>query len=98
MGEGRKSGNDQAATDPTTGRKLTVTEAAEVLRISADAVRSRIKRGTLETEKEGNSVFVTLRGGTSQANQSHNTGAPGDQSALIEALRDQIGDLRRERD
>jgi chromosome segregation ATPase len=39
-----------------------------------------------------------LGGGTSQANQTTNTDVPTDQSALIEALRDQIADLRQERD
>ena len=43
-------------------------------------------------------MFVLLGGGTSQANQATNIGVPGDQSALIDALRDQIEDLRRERD
>jgi hypothetical protein len=41
---------------------------------------------------------VLWSGGTSQANQTTNTGVPGNQSALIEALRDQIEDLRQERD
>jgi hypothetical protein len=43
-------------------------------------------------------VFVLFGGSTSQANQATNIGVPDDQSALIEALRDQIEDLRRERD
>ena len=43
-------------------------------------------------------MFVLWGGGTLQANQTTRTGVPGDQSALIEALRDQIEDLRRERD
>jgi hypothetical protein len=41
---------------------------------------------------------VLLGDGTSQANHTTNTGVPGDQSALIEALRDQIEDLRQQRD
>jgi excisionase family DNA binding protein len=56
----RESGVDQAATDQTTGRRLSVTEAAEALGISGDAVRSRIKRGTLPTVREGGRVFVVL--------------------------------------
>lgn len=43
-------------------------------------------------------MFVLLGGGTFQANQSPNTGVPTGQSELVEALRDQIEDLRRERD
>jgi hypothetical protein len=78
--------------------RLTVAQAATRLGITEGAVRSRIKRGTLPTTKEGRAVFVLLGGGTSQANQSPNTDVPSDQSALVEALRDQIEDLRRERD
>ena len=78
--------------------RLTVAQAAARLGITEGAVRSRIKRGTLRTDKEGGTVFVLLGDGTSQANQPPDTAVPGDQSALIEALRDQIEDLRRERD
>jgi hypothetical protein len=61
VGEGRReSGADQAATDQTTGRRLTVPEAAEFLEISGDAVRSRIKRGTLPTVREGGRVYVVV--------------------------------------
>ena len=92
MGEGR-TGEPQANRE-----RLTVAQAAVRLGITEGAVRSRIKRGTLPITKEGGSVFVLLGGGTSQANQATSTGAPVDQSALIEALRDQIEDLRRDRD
>jgi hypothetical protein len=78
--------------------RLTVAQAAERLGITEGAVRSRIKRGTLRTDKESGTVYVLLGGGTSKANQTPNTGVPSDQSALIEVLRDQIEDLRRERD
>jgi hypothetical protein len=60
VGDDQRPGEDQAPTDQTTGRKLTVSEAAEALQISADAVRSRIKRGTLPTLREGGRVFVVL--------------------------------------
>jgi hypothetical protein len=83
---------------PANHERLTVAQAAAVLGITEGAVRSRIKRGTLPNTKEGGTVFVLLGGGTSAANQSPNAGVPGDQSELIEALRDQIEDLRRERD
>src|SRR5215203_4671398 len=92
MGKGY-SGEPQA-----NHNRLTVAQAAAALGITEGAVRSRIKRGTLRTRKEGGTVFVLLGGGTSQANQAPNAGVPGDQSALVEALRDQIDDLRRERD
>ncbi len=91
-------GEDRADEPKTDHERLTVAQAASALGITEGAVRSRIKRGTLPTAKEGGTVFVLLGGGTSQANQPPNAGVPGDQSALIEALRDQIEDLRRERD
>ena len=92
MGEGHTG-------EPRTNQeRLTVAQAAQALGITEGAVRSRIKRGTLRTAREGGTVYVLLGDGTSQANQPPNTGVPGDQSALIEALRDQIEDLRQERD
>ena len=91
-------GEDRTGEPQTNHQRLTVAQAAEVLGITEGAVRSRIKRGTLRTMKEGGTVYVRLGGGTSQANQTTDTGVLGDQSPLIEALRDQIEDLRRERD
>jgi hypothetical protein len=74
--------------------RLTVAQAAASLGITEGAVRSRIKRGTLQTRKEGGRVFVLLGGGTSQANQTSYTGVPSDQSELIASLRDQVRYLR----
>jgi hypothetical protein len=78
--------------------RLTVAQAAKALGITEGAVRSRIKRGTLPSTKEGGTVFVRLGGGTSQANQSPNTGVPGDQSGLIASLQDQVRYLREQLD
>jgi hypothetical protein len=91
-------GEDRTGEPQANHERLTVAQAAIRLGITEGAVRSRIKRGTLPTAKEGGNVFVLLGGGTSQANQTTNTDVPGDQSELIEALRDQIEDLRQERD
>ena len=91
-------GEDRTGEPQANQERLSVAQAAVRLGITEGAVRSRIKRGTLPTSKEGGNVFVLWGGGTSQANQTTSTGVPGDQSALIEALRDQIEDLRRERD
>jgi hypothetical protein len=78
--------------------RLTVAQAAASLGITEGAVRSRIKRGTLPTAKEGGTVFVLLGGSTSQANQSPNIGVPGDQSELIASLQDQVRYLREQLD
>jgi len=39
-----------------------VSEAASILGISAEAVRGRIRRGTLPVEREGGAVYVLLEG------------------------------------
>jgi hypothetical protein len=91
-------GEDHTGEPQANQERLTVAQAAAALGITEGAVRSRIKRGTLPTTKERGTVFVLLGDGTSGANQPPNIGVPGGQSALIEALRDQIEDLRRERD
>ena len=41
-------------------RRTTVAEAAEILGISAEAVRGRIRRGTLPVEREGGTVYVLV--------------------------------------
>jgi len=92
MGEGH-IGEPQANQE-----RLTVAQAAARLDITEGAVRSRIKRGTLPTEKESGTVFVLLGGGTSQANRSPNAGVPGDQSELIVSLQDQVRYLREQLD
>ena len=90
MGEDR-TGEPQANHD-----RLTVARAAEVLGITEGAVRSRIKRGTLTTTKEGGTVFVLLGGGTSQANHTPYQGEPTDQPGLLEELRDRVASLERQ--
>src|SRR5215217_3647060 len=92
MGKGY-SGEPQANRN-----RLTVAQAAASLGITEGAVRSRIKRGTLPTSKEGGAVFVLLGGGTSAANQPPKTGAPGGQSEVVEDLRDQVAYLREQLD
>jgi hypothetical protein len=80
------------------------------LGISADAVRSRIKRDTLRTVREGGRVFVVL-GGADRAQPTNRPGAtdqptegytPGPQEdrtgELVDLLRAQLEDLRTDRD
>ena len=93
---------DQAATE----RRYTVAEAADVLGLSAEAVRSRVARGTLPSTKENGTVFVLLGADRARPNghpngtQAHPNGAQAaDQTALlVDALRDQVADLRRRLD
>jgi hypothetical protein len=91
-------GEDRTGEPQTPQGRLTVAQAAAALGITEGAVRSRIKRGTLPTTKEGGTVFVLSGGGTSQANQTPNTSVPADQSELVEVLRDQVRYLREQLD
>ena len=59
MGEDRKT--DRIERDPTENQqRLTVHDAARRLGVSEDAVRMRIKRGTLSSDKEGGRLYVLL--------------------------------------
>jgi len=72
-----------------------VAEAAEILGISAEAVRGRIRRGTLPVEREGGTVYVLLdepKPGSTTTDQSRTTAdQPTDRTdLLIAALREQL--------
>src|SRR5829696_7644903 len=75
------------------GRRLTVAQAADQLGISVDAMRARVKRATVATEREGGRVYVLLD--TAQDTAQDATGA-GESGTLISQLRDEIAYLRDE--
>ena len=97
-------------TEPPT-RRVTVAEAARLLGTSAEAVRMRVKRGSLRSTKIKNTVYVLLspeqtrpnqgqtRGGIgSAANQTseQTTNQTDDRTVLIESLRSQVEFLQEE--
>ncbi len=70
-----------------TSRRLTVQEAAEALGTSVDAVRMRIRRGSLESEKEPDGrVYVWLNGDSSETKPR----LDGEPDALISAKNETI--------
>jgi hypothetical protein len=72
------------------GRWVDVGEAARELDISTDAVRKRIARGSLRTDRPNGSVRVWLDdGGTEAGREAQLGGGP-----LIEDLREQVAYLR----
>lgn len=73
--------------------RYTVRDAAEVLGISAEAVRARIRRDTIPHEKDDDdgTVYVLL-GGDDRTNGDSTY----DRTALIEALRSEVAYLREE--
>jgi hypothetical protein len=87
-------------TDDRTGdkRRTTVSEAAEILGISAEAVRGRIRRRTIPVEREGGTVYVLIEGTErhrTTGDQSSTTGdQPGDRTdMLIAELQDRVRSL-----
>ena len=74
--------------------RLTVPQVAGVMGISAEAVRQRIKRGTLTIERDSSgSVFVLLDGDSTQPNADRPSDMTGDSTALVEELRDRVRSL-----
>jgi excisionase family DNA binding protein len=73
-----------------TSRRLTVQEAAEVLGTSVDAVRMRVRRGTLESEKDPDGrVHVWVNGDSTETRPR----LDGEPSALISAKDETISVL-----
>jgi len=72
---------------------VTVPEAAELLGITAEAVRMRIKRGTLRSQRQGGRVFVLL--GQGQPTEQP-TDRPDEPNALISQMQGRIDSLERQ--
>ena len=79
-----------------TGRRLSVYQAAEALGVTVDAVRGRIKRGTIQHERDGNRVYVILDADESYTGRDQTNDQYGESSALISQLRDENAYLRDE--
>jgi hypothetical protein len=69
-------------------RRYTVAEAAEALAISQAAVRARIHRGTLQTERKDGTVYVWFDA------EHHGEQHANNATDVVEVLREQNGDLR----
>ena len=79
--------------------RYTVAEAARILDTTAEAVRSRIKRGTLESIKDGAHVFVLLDADQTPPEHQPNSDqtaarSQSDTTALISAKDETIATLR----
>src|SRR5829696_1038549 len=69
-------------------RRYSVAGAAEALGISQAAVRARVHRGTLKTERENGTVYVWVD--VEQYAEQHANDVP----EVADVLREQNGDLR----
>ncbi len=77
------------------GRWVDVGEAARELDISTDAVRKRIARGSLRSDRPNGNVVVWLDDGRTEAGREDQ--GEGDE-ALVEVLQDQVAYLREQLD
>jgi hypothetical protein len=94
-------GEDRTGATGADRRRLTVPEAAEVLGVTVDAVRGRIRRGKLEAEHDEGAVYVWLdtHEDTDGPRQSAASRRPSDdQSERVEELREQVAYLREQLD
>jgi hypothetical protein len=83
---------DQGPTGQPT--RLAVADAAQALGISAEAVRMRIRRGTLPSERVGGSVHVLLDADQTRRDAERNDDVTTDRTERIADLKDQLGYLR----
>jgi len=74
-------------------RRLTIAQAADQLGISVDAMRARVKRGTVATEREGGRVYVLLDTAQDTAQDAPRVD---ESNALTSQLREEIAYLREE--
>lgn len=78
-------------------RRLTLSEAAEILGTSKDAVRMRVRRGTLRSEKGADGrvyVFLNPTANDVHPNPEVEGGEAGPSRELVEEMRGRIEDLR----
>src|SRR5829696_3646102 len=95
-------GRDRSETNQRQDRRrVTVAEASEILGITAEAVRTRIKRGKLDSVKEPpdrtGTVYVLLQADETGPNAdptSQGQDQTSDQTQLVAALREQVAYLQ----
>jgi len=91
-------GDDRTGRPGPTNQRLTVPEAAELLGITAEAVRMRIKRGTLRSERQAGRVFVLLGSDRPTEHTTERTEPTEDRTAqLIATLQEQLAEEREAR-
>ncbi len=66
--------------------------------ISVEAVRGRIKRGTIDHERDGGTVYVFLNPDQAATGHDQDHDHDTDRTGLVDLMREQIEDLRSDRD
>ncbi|MDQ3318352.1 MAG: hypothetical protein M3522_13615 [Actinomycetota bacterium] len=93
MGEDRLTGDASPS-----NHRLTVPQAAARLDMTEAAVRGRIKRRTLRSERESGTVYVLLEGDEPTINRDDPPSEPSDQYDRVEDLLEQVAYLREQLD
>lgn len=93
--------DDRTPTDSDRDRQdaVTVAEAAQRLGVSHDAIRARLRRGTIDGEKRGDEWIVFLPAEGHDGQQDTDTSPTGDDRpavALVDQLREEVAYLRSE--
>ncbi len=92
-----KLSGDTSSTGRTTGHKYSIPDAAALLNLTEEAVRQRVKRGTLDSVKVGRNLFVMLDLHRHVTDQSqHVNDRTDDVSQLVLRLEDEVTFLRGE--
>jgi predicted ArsR family transcriptional regulator len=85
----------------TSRQRVTVAQASEILGVTVEAVRGRIKRGTLEHERHSGTVYVLLHADQMSTGHQPDDDQPSGQQRpdaageLLEELRDRLSYLER---
>ena len=105
-----RTNGDGSATGRSTrhrlGQRYSIPDAAKALELTEEAVRQRVKRGTLDSIKVDGRLFVLLdidtSSDTSKDREEPVTEGPNDvsfdTSRLVETLEDEVAHLRRQLD
>jgi hypothetical protein len=109
-----QTNGDRSSTSRVTGQdsrqRHSIPQAAKTLGLTEEAVRQRVKRGTLDSVKVGGKLFVLLETDRSydtsnapeqpfnDTSETQSNDTSNDTSRLVDALEDQVAHLRRQLD
>lgn len=88
---------EQPNADQPPTHRMTIPDAARALGLTSEAVRGRVKRGTLPSERaDDGTVYVLVEGDQVATDHQPTADPPRDQSELVDELRDRIESLERQ--